>query len=108
MGEALKINSKLQTLWLFQNQVGDVGAKALGEALKINKTLTHLSIAQNHFGDDGAIPFAQAVKQNKVIDTLVLIANQVTDSCNDCIREAWRPRSGWTGESGLLLSDQDY
>ena len=39
IGEALKVNGALTSLWLAENKIGDQGASAIGEALKVNGAL---------------------------------------------------------------------
>jgi hypothetical protein len=36
IGDALKVNGALTSLWLINNKIGDQGASAIGEALKVN------------------------------------------------------------------------
>ena len=42
MGEALRVNTVLQTLYLWGNDLGEVGGKAVGEALCVNTVLKTL------------------------------------------------------------------
>ena len=51
LAEAIKVNTALTKLNLFDNSIGDAGASALAEALKMNKTLMALSIICNNIGD---------------------------------------------------------
>ncbi|KAG0293597.1 hypothetical protein BGZ98_002110, partial [Dissophora globulifera] len=54
LAEALKTNSTLTKLDLWDNSIRDNGAQALSEALKINSTLTTLNLRNNSIGDNGA------------------------------------------------------
>eukprot|EP00966_Prymnesium_polylepis_P234828 5431507-Prymnesium_polylepis.1 len=42
IGEALKVNGALTSLWLIDNKIGVQGASAIGEALKANGALIEL------------------------------------------------------------------
>ncbi|XP_067941389.1 leucine-rich repeat-containing protein 71-like isoform X2 [Watersipora subatra] len=62
LGNFKSSNSKLTSLNLAGNSIGDAGGKAIAEALKMNRTLLSLSLAQNHLTDVGAKDLAQALK----------------------------------------------
>jgi hypothetical protein len=44
MGEALRVNTVLQTLDLSWNGLGEVGCEAVGEALRVNTVLQTLNL----------------------------------------------------------------
>ncbi|KAF9274048.1 hypothetical protein BGZ68_000966, partial [Mortierella alpina] len=50
---ALKINSILTSLNLWNNKIGDSAGQALAKALKVNKTLTTLNLEYNEIGASG-------------------------------------------------------
>ena len=51
-GEALKVNSTLQTLNLSSNNdLGETGSEVIAEALKVNSTLQTLDLQGNDFGE---------------------------------------------------------
>ena len=50
----MKVNLVLTNLNLFDNNIGDDGAKAIAEALKVNPVLTELNLFYNKIGADGA------------------------------------------------------
>ena len=53
IGEALKVNTSLTKINLYENNIGDEGGKAIGEALKVNISLTEIILACNKIGDEG-------------------------------------------------------
>ena len=59
--EQLRNNdSKLKTLDLRFNQIGDVEAKDIADALSTNSTLTKIALSGNQIGDAGAIAISDA------------------------------------------------
>jgi hypothetical protein len=54
VAEALKVNSTLQTIYLYSNIIGDEGAKAIAEALKVNSNRSNAS--RNSFKKRGQLP----------------------------------------------------
>ena len=46
-------NTTLTQLELYDNSIGDDGARALATALERNTTLTQLNLGRNSIGDDG-------------------------------------------------------
>ena len=73
--EALRMSSKLKTLCLAMNEIGDEGTKALAEALRYNSTLEALDIGFNSFGDEGAKAVAEALKVYSKLQSLNLQSN---------------------------------
>ena len=57
----LKFMAVLTKLVLYNNSIGDEGAKAIGEALKVNAVLPTLSLWDNKIGDEGAKAMAEAL-----------------------------------------------
>jgi hypothetical protein len=52
---------------LGENDIGDEGAKYVAEALKVNTSLTEITLYDNNIGDDGAKYVAEALKVNTII-----------------------------------------
>ena len=48
------------TVSLYQNNIGDEGAKYVAEALKVNTSLTKIHLGGNNIGDEGAKYVAEA------------------------------------------------
>jgi hypothetical protein len=62
LAEALTTNTALKMLDLNEfNEIGDKGAVAIGEALKTNKGLQTLFVANNGITEDGAAAIADAL-----------------------------------------------
>ncbi|WP_375318673.1 hypothetical protein [Candidatus Tisiphia endosymbiont of Oplodontha viridula] len=68
------INNSITTLTLYNNQIGDAGAKSLAECLKDNNSITILYLYNNQIGDAEAKSLAECLKDNKSI-TQVTINN---------------------------------
>ena len=47
IGEALKVNTSLTKIDLYENNIGDEGGKTIGEALKVNTSLTEINLNGN-------------------------------------------------------------
>ena len=62
MRDALKVDKKLNHLWLGGNNIGVEGAKHVADALKVNKTL-----GSNKIGDQGAEQLVDALEYNSTI-----------------------------------------
>ncbi|CAO3563710.1 unnamed protein product [Mortierella alpina] len=77
LSEALKINSTVTTLNLGSNSIGANGAQALSEALKTNSTLTTLRLSFSTIGDKGAQALSEALKTNSTLTTLDLDRNSI-------------------------------
>ena len=88
IAQALKMNTMLQRLDLYNNQISDDGAKALAEALKMNTVLQRLGLGRNQISDDGAKALAEALKMNTVLQWLYLAGNQISDDGAKAIAEA--------------------
>ncbi|KAF9585235.1 hypothetical protein BGW38_003299, partial [Lunasporangiospora selenospora] len=86
--KALKTNSNLTTLYLYHNNIGDDGARALAEALKINLTLTSLNLNDNSINDNGAKALAVALKINSTLTTLSLECNNIEGDGAEALAEA--------------------
>ena len=88
IAEALKVNPVLNNLDLFNNSIGMEGAKAIAEALKVNPGLTILDLGNNSIGADGAKAIAEALKVNAVLNTLELGDNSIGADGAKAIAEA--------------------
>ena len=92
VAEALKTNTAVTQLNLYDSKVGDDGAIALAEMLKTNTALTTLLLFANKIGDDGAASLAKAMESNPVLHMLNLELNNIkagkfTDFIKDSLRE---------------------
>ena len=56
----------LQNVFLFNNDIGSEGAKALADALQENATLRHVILSRNSIGDEGVKIFGTFSRQSKV------------------------------------------
>ena len=72
IGDALKVNGALTTLWLTNNKIGDQGASAIGEALKFNGALTSIDVGYNNLTEEVALSFVRIEKQRNKLATLGL------------------------------------
>jgi hypothetical protein len=89
IAEALKVNEVVTTLDLRGgNNIGDEGVIAIAEALKVNAVVTTLSLGSNNIGDEGAIAIAEALKANAVVTILSLGGNSIGDEGAIAIAEA--------------------
>jgi hypothetical protein len=77
LAEALRTNTSLTTLELYNNQIGDAGAVALAEALRTNTSLTTLNLSGNQIGDAGAVALAIALRTNTSLTALWILDNQI-------------------------------
>lgn len=59
-------SSNLAFLNLWNNRIGNVGAKALAECLKVNRTLLGVSLGRNCISDAGAIEISKAMTRFEV------------------------------------------
>jgi hypothetical protein len=96
IAEALKFTAVLTFLNLHYNKIGDNGAKAIAEALKVNAVLTKLSLYENRIGDEGAKAIADALHSGTAVLTeLWLGANNIGDAGNTAVQDAVKDRSGF-------------
>ena len=72
----------MTTLILGVNNIGPGCQKAnITEALKVNTVLTKLELWNNNIGPEGAITIAEALKVTAVLTELWLIGNDIGDDC---------------------------
>jgi hypothetical protein len=57
---------------LYNQRIGDNGAKYLADVLKINTSITSIDLWSNNIGDDGAKYLADALKTNTSITNIYL------------------------------------
>lgn len=72
-------HNQLATLSIYANGIGDKGTKAIAKALLRNTKLTVLSLYQNKITSSGAKALAQALEHNDVVQKLWLASNQIGD-----------------------------
>eukprot|EP00753_Platysulcus_tardus_P003904 PLAT12502.20.p1 GENE.PLAT12502.20~~PLAT12502.20.p1 ORF type:complete len:619 (+),score=233.03 PLAT12502.20:557-2413(+) len=78
LAEAIK-DSEVEKLILWNNRIGDIGARAFADVLSTSKTITYLSLSRNRIGNAGADALSEAVKLNPVLQVLGLERNHVGD-----------------------------
>ncbi|KAK5808350.1 hypothetical protein F5H01DRAFT_61034 [Linnemannia elongata] len=91
--EALKNNSTLTALTLYETWIMDDGAQELSEALKTNSTLTTLRLHDNLVESDGAVALAEALKTNSTLTILDLDNNSIGDNGAEALSEALKTNS---------------
>ena len=88
LAHALRLNTSVKTLKLFNNPLGDEGAKALAEMLggngaessgTVNNTLEHVHLSRCRMGPVGAQHLAHALRLNTSVKTLKLFNNPLGD-----------------------------
>jgi len=62
IGEALKVNSSLETLTLKNNRIGAQGLQAIGEAIAVNNTLQQLNLFGNDFDHATATQYDDLIR----------------------------------------------
>lgn len=65
-------SANLRALYLTGNRIGDAGVTALAEAVKVNTSLRVLSVYQNLFTDSGARKLLKAIDGNRTLTELWL------------------------------------
>ena len=90
VAEALKVNTSLNQIYLFSNNIGDEGTKHVAEALKVNTSLKEMGLNCNTIGDDGAKQLAEALKVNNSLKEIALNWNNIGDEGKQLLRDAWR------------------
>ena len=93
---ALRVNSSLTSLNLFENHIGDEGANSLSEALRVNTSLTSLGLSTNSIGDEGANSLSEALRVNTSLTSLDLSANSIGDEGANSLSEALRVNTSLT------------
>ena len=88
LAEAIKDNRIVETLCLYNDQIGDKEVKAISEALKVNKSITQFELSGNQIGYRGAEYLSDALKVNESITTFYLDQNEIGDRGAKAISEA--------------------
>ena len=78
--KALQHCTRLQELWLHDNEIGDAGTKHLAEYLRDNTTLQELVLNRNNIGPAGAKHLGEALKYHTTLKTLSLLDNKICAS----------------------------
>ena len=78
------------TLFFNRANIQDDGTAALSEALKSNNTLETLELYENQIGVAGAQSLAGMLQVNRSLNALDLRRNDIGDAGQQAIREAWR------------------
>ena len=68
IGEALKANRTLETLYWYDAGIEKESGIAIGKALKVNSSLKYLDIKYNELLRKGGIVFGEMVKVNKMFN----------------------------------------
>ncbi|CAF4772514.1 unnamed protein product [Rotaria sp. Silwood1] len=80
LADALRHNIKLRELYLYGNQISDIGSRSLAQAFSVkHSTLIRLSLGSNGITDEGARYFADMLKINRTLRHLLLSANKIGD-----------------------------
>ena len=66
------MNTSLTKIYLYENDIGDEGGKAIGEALKVNTSLTKINLDYNNIGDEGGKAIGEALKVNTSLTQIYL------------------------------------
>eukprot|EP00871_Galdieria_phlegrea_P005067 jgi/Galph1/5561/GphlegSOOS_G4234.1 len=77
LSEALRENTTLNMLSIFENNIGTEGAKYVSEALRENTTLTFLGIQYNNIGGEGAKYLSEVLRENTTLTRLDIGGNNI-------------------------------
>lgn len=80
IGHALRTNSSLKILNLWDNKIAAVGGEGLGKGLAHNSTLQELNLRTNNLGPKGALGLSKGIMQNNSIVRLHLRYNWIGDA----------------------------
>ena len=75
-----ELSSSVTSLSLWNNEIGDDGARAIAECLKVNSSLTELNLYINEIGDDGARAIAECLKVNSSLTSLEYVCYLMINS----------------------------
>ncbi|WP_342270589.1 leucine-rich repeat domain-containing protein [Rickettsia endosymbiont of Orchestes rusci] len=75
------------TLSLYNNNIGDLGAKEISNVIQSNKSLTSLNLSLNKIGELGAREISNALKENKSLTELSLSGNNIGKATLETINE---------------------
>ncbi|CAE7280729.1 NLRC3, partial [Symbiodinium necroappetens] len=91
---AERTNSTLASINFKRDHIGDEGAQAIGEALKTNSTLAGINLQNNNIGVKGGQALAEALKSNTTVREIELYGNKIPAECEQAIVEATGGRPG--------------
>jgi hypothetical protein len=81
LGEALAVNTRLKSLRLCANVIGNRGCTAIASGLRQNTTLLSLFLAANSISNAGGEAMAKALCVTTALTTLTLSCNMLSDLC---------------------------
>ena len=92
----LEGNTTLKSINLWDNRIGDEGAKALAEAIETYGTqLQTLNLWGNKIGNEGAVAFAELLRNNQsALRDLILVYNEIGDEGGDDLVDALDQNEG--------------
>jgi Ran GTPase-activating protein (RanGAP) involved in mRNA processing and transport len=90
LAEVLKENNTLQILNIAVTRVGYDGIVALADALKVNTSLIELDLTNNNIYDNSIELLADALKVNKTLKKLYLNSNMITNIGAEYLGEAFK------------------
>ena len=93
---ALRVNTSLTSLCLWDNSIDDKGASSLSEALRVNTSLTSLDLGRNSIGVEGASSLSEALRVNTSLTSLHLSDNSIGDEGASSLSEALRVNTSLT------------
>ena len=122
LSAALRANSKIRSLNLGDNWLGDQGVAAVAEVLASNSTITSLNLAENHIGLPGVRELCRRLQANGTLAEISLKGNRLDDRSAAALCEALRNTTSLTrldlsynhfGEAsgrefGSVLAGHDY
>ncbi|CAF0923632.1 unnamed protein product [Didymodactylos carnosus] len=88
-------SGKLTSLNLNRRLSSTGDTMAIAEALKINTTLTGLGIYNNNISDEGVMAIAEALKVNTTLTGLGIYNNNISEKQKNAIKRAWSGRSSF-------------
>ncbi|TYZ69301.1 hypothetical protein PybrP1_003929 [[Pythium] brassicae (nom. inval.)] len=77
LAQALETNATLERLYLSGNDIGPAGALALARALAANSALRSLHLSGNNVGEDGAAHLADGLRANRGLRALYVGTNGI-------------------------------
>ena len=80
LARLLQLNKHAHELYLKDQQLGALAAKALAFALKSNRTITMLSLDKNDIGPEGGVALAEALKSNDHLTALHVYGTKIGPS----------------------------
>lgn len=88
LAEAIKYSTKVRSLNLSNNNIGNKVSDILTEAIKANNRITKLVLSYNKLGDGFAESLSKILVRNKTIAILDLSHNQISESGADSLSKA--------------------